>query len=119
MTGNSNGGRASGRAHPPRREQLQPLATAGVRSGHPFEALWLARTLWNHWPPRKPPRPVVLVRRPDATDEQWNSVRAKLEKAGRRLALCGVPVRVEWDAHAARVVVDGDDGQLDLFGGTA
>ena len=111
----SREGAASGRPLPPERERLRPLATCGLGSGHPLEALWLARTLWNHWPPRTPPRPVVLIRRPDATDDQWDGVRVKLGTAVRRLAAAGVPVVIEWGASRAHARVDNGDGQLDLF----
>jgi hypothetical protein len=82
--------------------------------------MWVARRLWESWPPRRSPRAVRLHRRPDATAEQWQDVLAKLEIARAELAEAGIPIRIDWAEKTGSIAVDVElDRQLSLIEGAA
>jgi hypothetical protein len=60
-------------------------------------------------------RPLRLYRRPEATAEQWATLREQLEAARTELGQAGVPTRLEWNGQIATVTIDDGPRQLDIF----
>jgi len=102
------------------RERLRGLASRGPGHDISLETLWLARALWERWPPRRTPRPLLLLRRPDTSEDRWNGVRDKLDARARpELEAAGVHIRIQWTpdhAHVDVVTAASEGGvQLDIF----
>jgi hypothetical protein len=97
------------------REHLWAFAERVMSYSTSLEALWLARKLFERWPARKRPQPLRLYRRPEATAEQWATLREQLEAARTELGQAGVPTRLEWNGQIATVTIDDGPRQLDIF----
>jgi hypothetical protein len=100
------------------REHLRAFAGRVPSPQTSLEAAWIARHLWERWPARRPPRALRLTRRPEATAEQWNGLRTKLEASRVELLAAHVDIVIEWAETTATVAVclDGQGGrQLDIF----
>lgn len=76
------------------RDRVKALASRKATLG--LQAGWIAHAAAERWPARQLPAPIVLVRRPAATDEQWAYVNEQLHIGMAELATHGVTVFLDW-----------------------
>jgi hypothetical protein len=77
------------------RDRVKALASRKATLGP--QAGWIARQAIERWAPHQLPQPIVLVRRPTASDEQWAYVNAQLDIGIAELVEHDVPVCIaEW-----------------------
>jgi hypothetical protein len=99
------------------RSQLRSKLAAFVdldQTHKSIEAGWLARNLLEHWRPRKPSEPLILLRRPDTSDIDWAAVHGKLIVAQKELAAYGVETDIEFEEFTIYVYVADAGTQLTL-----